>query len=44
MAVVGVFVRTQRKLADVSRRELAELTDVSKPYLSELECGLLQPP
>ncbi len=44
MPVVGAFVHTQRKLADVSRRELAQPTDVSKPYLSELECGLLQPP
>lgn len=44
MEVVGAFVRTRRKLADVSLRELAELSAVSNPYLSALECGLLQPP
>ncbi len=33
---LGAFIRTQRKLADLSLRELAELTDVSNPYLSQL--------
>jgi transcriptional regulator with XRE-family HTH domain len=40
---LGAFIRTQRKLADLSLRELAELTDVSNPYLSQLERGLHQP-
>jgi transcriptional regulator with XRE-family HTH domain len=43
MAALGSFIRTQRKLADLSLRELAEMTDVSNPYLSQLERGLHQP-
>ena len=39
----GSFIRTQRKMADLSLRELAEMTDVSNPYLSQLERGLHQP-
>ena len=31
MAALGSFIRTQRKLADLSLRELAEMTDVSNP-------------
>ncbi len=43
MEALGAFIRAQRKLADLSLRELAELTDVSNPYLSQLERGLHQP-
>jgi len=43
MEALGAFIRTQRKLADLSLRELAELTRVSNPYLSQLERGLHQP-
>ena len=43
MAALGSFIRTQRKLADLSLRELAEMTEVSNPYLSQLERGLHQP-
>jgi transcriptional regulator with XRE-family HTH domain len=43
MEALGSFIRTQRKLADLSLRELAEMTDVSNPYLSQLERGLHQP-
>ena len=43
MEALGSFIRTQRKLADLSLRELAELTEVSNPYLSQLERGLHQP-
>ncbi len=43
MQALGAFIRTQRKLADLSLRELAALTDVSNPYLSQLERGLHQP-
>ena len=43
MEALGSFIRTQRKLADLSLRELAEMTEVSNPYLSQLERGLHQP-
>jgi transcriptional regulator with XRE-family HTH domain len=43
MEALGSFIRTQRKMADLSLRELAEMTDVSNPYLSQLERGLHQP-
>ena len=39
----GSFVRTQRHLAKLSLRELAELTRVSNPYLSQIERGLHEP-
>jgi transcriptional regulator with XRE-family HTH domain len=35
----GEFIHTQRKLAKLSLRELAALTDVSNAYLSQLERG-----
>ena len=43
MEALGAFIRTQRKLADLSLREMAKLTEVSNPYLSQLERGLHQP-
>jgi len=43
MEVLGAFIKTQRKLADLSLRELAEMAEVSNPYLSQLERGLHQP-
>jgi len=36
-------VRTQRQLAKLSLRELAELARVSNPYLSQIERGLHEP-
>jgi transcriptional regulator with XRE-family HTH domain len=39
----GAFVRTQRQLAKLSLRELAELARVSNPYLSQIERGLHEP-
>src|SRR5205807_1062809 len=39
----GSFVRTQRQLAKLSLRELAELATISNPYLSQLERGLHEP-
>ncbi len=41
--VFGSYLRTQRKLAQLSLRQLAELTRVSNPYLSQIERGLHQP-
>jgi transcriptional regulator with XRE-family HTH domain len=40
---LGAFLRTQRKLANLSLRELASLTDLSNAYLSQVERGLHQP-
>jgi transcriptional regulator with XRE-family HTH domain len=39
----GAFVRSQRQLAKLSLRELAELARVSNPYLSQIERGLHEP-
>ena len=35
----GSYLRAQRRLADLSLRELAAITDVSNAYLSQLERG-----
>ena len=40
---VGAFIRNQRELAKMSVRRLAELADVSNPYLSQIERGLRRP-
>ena len=40
---LGAFIRSQRKLANLSLRRLAELTSLSNPYLSQIERGLHQP-
>lgn len=41
--VLGDFIRTQRTLAKMSLRDLSSLTDVSNPYLSQIERGLHEP-
>jgi transcriptional regulator with XRE-family HTH domain len=40
---LGQFIHSQRKLAKLSLRELAGLSDISNAYLSQLERGLHQP-
>lgn len=40
---VAAFMRAQRQLARMSLRRLAELTNVSDSYLSQVERGLYQP-
>ena len=40
---LGDFIRSQRRIADLSQRELARLADVSDAYLSQLERGLHEP-
>jgi transcriptional regulator with XRE-family HTH domain len=40
---LGAFIRTQRRMANLSLRQLAELTQLSNPYLSQVERGLHQP-
>ena len=39
----GNYLRSQRKLAQLTLRELSDLAEVSNPYLSQLERGLHQP-
>jgi transcriptional regulator with XRE-family HTH domain len=41
--VLGAFIKEQRKKANLSLRQLAELTSLSNPYLSQVERGLHQP-
>lgn len=40
---VGAFIRSQRELAKMSVRKLADLAGVSNPYLSQIERGLRRP-
>ncbi|HEY5664468.1 MAG TPA: helix-turn-helix domain-containing protein [Ilumatobacter sp.] len=40
---VGAFIRSQRERAEMSIRKLAELANVSNPYLSQIERGLRKP-
>ena len=40
---LGAFIRSQRRLANLSLRQLADLTEVSNPYLSQIERGLHEP-
>ncbi len=39
----GEFIKSQRKLAALSQRELAKLAHLSDAYLSQLERGLHEP-
>jgi transcriptional regulator with XRE-family HTH domain len=39
----GTYLRAQRHLAQLSLRQLADLTKVSNPYLSQIERGLHRP-
>jgi len=43
MQGLGGYIRLQRQLADLSLRQLAEMTKVSNAYLSQIERGLHQP-
>jgi transcriptional regulator with XRE-family HTH domain len=43
LATLGALLRAQRVSAELSLRELAERTNVSNAYLSELERGLHEP-
>jgi transcriptional regulator with XRE-family HTH domain len=40
---VGEFIRSQRRLADLSLRQMASLAKVSNPYLSQIERGIHKP-
>ncbi len=43
VGALGDFIRSQRRLAELSQRELAKLADLSDAYLSQLERGLHEP-
>jgi transcriptional regulator with XRE-family HTH domain len=43
MQALGAFIRRQRQMANLSLRQLADLTKLSNPYLSQIERGLHQP-
>lgn len=40
---LGSFIRDQRKAAEMSLRDLASRSDISNPYLSQVERGLHEP-
>ncbi len=40
---LGAFIKEQRTKANLSLRQLAQLTSLSNPYLSQVERGLHQP-
>ncbi|HUY11405.1 MAG TPA: helix-turn-helix transcriptional regulator [Candidatus Dormibacteraeota bacterium] len=40
---LGEFIKSQRELANLSLRQLAEVAKVSNPYLSQVERGLYKP-
>ena len=43
LEALGAYIRGQRQLANLTLREMAELTHVSNPYLSQIERGMHQP-
>lgn len=43
MEALGAYIRSQRELAHLSLRQMAELTRLSHPYLSQVERGVHQP-
>jgi transcriptional regulator with XRE-family HTH domain len=40
---LGEFIKAQREMANLSLRQLSELTKVSNPYLSQVERGMYKP-
>jgi transcriptional regulator with XRE-family HTH domain len=43
LSKLGDFIKSQRQLAELSLRQLAEKAKVSNPYLSQIERGLYKP-
>jgi transcriptional regulator with XRE-family HTH domain len=41
--LLGSFIRAQRQMANLSLRELSAMTEISNPYLSQIERGLSEP-
>ncbi|WP_420813936.1 helix-turn-helix domain-containing protein, partial [Phytoactinopolyspora endophytica] len=42
-ASIGEFLKEQRRTAQLSLRQLADMAGVSNPYLSQIERGLRKP-
>lgn len=40
---LGEFIRSQRELANLSLRQLADMAKISNPYLGQVEKGLYKP-
>jgi transcriptional regulator with XRE-family HTH domain len=40
---LGAFIRAQRQMANLSLRQLAAMTEISNPYLSQIERGMSEP-
>jgi transcriptional regulator with XRE-family HTH domain len=40
---LGAFIRRQREVQEISLRQLAQLSGISNPYLSQIERGLREP-
>ena len=40
---IGQFIRQQRELQELTMRQLADLSGISNPYLSQIERGLREP-
>jgi len=43
LEALGTYIRTQRRLANLSLREVAELSRISNAYISQIERGLHEP-
>ena len=43
MTTLGEFIRSQRELHALTLRQLAEMSGISNPYLSQIERGLREP-
>jgi transcriptional regulator with XRE-family HTH domain len=41
--VLGAFIKSQRQLANLSLRDLADRASISNPYLSQIERGIHEP-
>ncbi len=41
--MLGAFIKAQRQMANLSLRQLSAMTEVSNPYLSQVERGLHEP-
>jgi transcriptional regulator with XRE-family HTH domain len=41
--LMGAYIRQQRKLADLSMRQVSAMVGISNPYLSQIERGLRSP-
>jgi len=41
--MLGGFIRAQRQVANLSLRQLSAITEISNPYLSQIERGLHEP-